>query len=488
MKIKIGVIPAAGKGLRAYPKTIHIPKTMFEIAGKPIILRNIEIMRDQLDIKEIFIVINYLGGSIKKYFGDGSKFGVKINYLRNDIMEDGPLRSIYVAKGYINEPFVVILGDEVYTNSNHEELLDFIEKKQDFDVICAVKKTDSPDQIKKNYSVELQGDKIVSIKEKPKEVKNDLLGCGTYVFTQKFFDYVKEYAKRNHGKNLVLMSLIDEIVKNGKSYAFSLKGDYTNVNTTEDLNTANYLIRNKNFDKYQIALIIPALNEEASIAKVIKDFKSHHEIDKIIVVDTNSTDRTVKIAESLGVEVISKEKLINGIKSLPGYGEKLKYGMDIADADILILTEADGTFRSKDLGKILEYMKDADMVIGTRTTRQMIEQGSNMGSFLRWGNVFLGKFIELLWWNQEPRFTDVGCTYRAIWKDSWLKMRKRIVGKGPEFSPEMMIEALKSKMRVIEIPVSYYSRGGGKSKHSVGFKKIKTGLKMVKMILKKRFL
>ena len=73
------------------------------------------------------------------------------------------------------------------------------------------------------------------------------------------------------------------------------------------------------------------------------------------------------------------------------------------------------------------------MVIGTRTTRQMIEQGANMEGPLRWGNVLAGKLVELLWWGQEPRFTDLGCSYRAIWKDAYLKIRDRLQGIGPEF-------------------------------------------------------
>lgn len=486
--ISVAVIPAAGKGMRSYPRTTYMPKVMFEIEGKPILQRNIEILRDKLGVKEIFIVINYLGSSIKRYFGNGGKFGVRITYLRNDIMQDGPLRSIYVAKDYIKEPFIVVLGDEVYVDSNHEELTQFIDKKKDFDIICAVKKTDNIDLIKKNYSVDLENERITAIKEKPRNVTNDLLGCGTYIFSPKFFNYVSEIARRNTGKKFILMKFINKMINEGKkAYAFPLKGGYINVNSVEDLNMANYTIKSKNFDRYKVNLIIPALNEEKSIARVIKEFKACKDIDKITVVDTNSTDRTVEIAKSLGVEVISKEKLVNGIKTLPGYGDKLKYGMNHSDYDILILTEADGTFRRKDIGKILEYLKDADMVIGTRTTRQMIEQGSNMGWFLRWGNVFLGKFIEVLWWSQEPRFTDVGCTFRGIWKDSYLKIKDNLHASGPAFSPEMMIESLRAHLRVIEIPVSYYKRLGGESKHSAGFKKIKTGFKMLNLILGKKF-
>ena len=180
-----------------------------------------------------------------------------------------------------------------------------------------------------------------------------------------------------------------------------------------------------------------------------------------------------------GAKVILEKKRV--------YGNALQKGIETAKGEIIILTEADGTFRSKDIVKILEYLKDADMVIGTRTTRQMIEQGSNMGWFLRWGNVFLGKLVEMLWWGQEPRFTDVGCTFRGIWKDSYLKIKDNLHASGPDFSPEMMIEALKAHLRVIEIPVSYYKRMGGESKHSAGFKKIKTGLKMLNIILGKKF-
>ena len=118
----------------------------------------------------------------------------------------------------------------------------------------------------------------------------------------------------------------------------------------------------------------------------------------------------------------------------------------------------------------------------------MIEQGANMEGLLRVGNVFAGKLIEALWWGQEPRFTDVGCTYRAIWKDAYLKIRDRLQGIGPEFSPEMMIEILRARKRIVEIPVSYYKRTAGVSKHSANYLKVsRTALKMLKLVLAKRF-
>ena len=63
----IGVILAAGKGVRAYPATRFIPKALLDIGGKSLIERNIEIMRDQLGIRKILIVIGHLGNQIIHY-------------------------------------------------------------------------------------------------------------------------------------------------------------------------------------------------------------------------------------------------------------------------------------------------------------------------------------------------------------------------------------------------------------------------------------
>jgi len=481
MENRIGVIPAAGRGVRIYPKTRTVPKVMLEIGGKPIIQRNIELMRDKLGVKEIYIAVNYLGNAIKSYFGDGSKFGVRITYVLNDDMGKGLVNSIYVMREHVKTKFFVILGDEVYVDSNHEELARMYGSK--FDAVIGVKKAKNALEIKKNYSVEIAGKRVVSLVEKPEKITNDYAGCGTYVFSPKIFEYIEKTPASKRSGIVELTDVINMMAKDGEVIPFFLAGDYINVNTPEDLNYANYTWRHLNFSKYSVTVIIPAYNEEKTIADVVEDFKTSKHVHEAVVVDTNSTDNTDKIAAEHGAKVMTRSG------PLCGYGEKLKYAMEQTKNDIMILTEADGSFRSKDIPKLLEYLKDADMVIGTRTTRQMIEQGANMDWFLRWGNLFLGKVAEVLWWKQEPRFTDVGCTYRAIWKDAFEQIKDNLHAKGPEFSPEMMVEILRAKKRVIEIPVSYYRRGGGESKHSKSkMKSFRTGLKMLSLILRKRFL
>jgi UDP-N-acetylglucosamine diphosphorylase / glucose-1-phosphate thymidylyltransferase / UDP-N-acetylgalactosamine diphosphorylase / glucosamine-1-phosphate N-acetyltransferase / galactosamine-1-phosphate N-acetyltransferase len=475
--IRLAVLPAAGRGVRAYPRTVHIPKVLLEVAGKPLLVRNLELLRDNLGIREFIVLIGHLADQIRETLGDGSRFGVHVRFVTVDDPGIGLAKGLYLAKNLVNEPFVTVLGDELYLDSNHREL---VGSRAPWEAICAVTQADDPRKIMKNYSVVLDGDRITEVEEKPTDVTGKLLGCGTYVFRPSIFDAIDRTPPSPRSGRVELTDAIRTLIREGKPVlGFRLAGDYFNINSVEDQNYANYLVRSREYARYQVSVIIPAWNEAGSIGAVVKDFLPH--VAEVVVADNESTDGTAEIARSLGARVCTKK--------LRGYGDALRYGLEEAKGDILVLVEADHSFRSKDLGKFLEFMKDADMVIGTRTTRQMVEQGTNMRGIVRWANVIVGKLIEALWWSQEPRFTDVGCTYRAIWRDVYEKIKPRLVGIGPEFSPELMIEVLRQHRRVIEIPVSYYPRLAGESKHSASFRHLaKTATKMLKLVFRKRFL
>ncbi len=473
----IGVIPAAGRGIRLSPYTGKTSKAMLMAGDKPIIEQNISIMRDYLGIDFIYVLTGYKSQQLESYLGDGKKFGVNITYIKINNIEDGLARGILEAEKYLKSDFCVILGDEVYYNTNHKELLQFLEK--DFTAVCAVKEVKHTYIIKKNYSVEIKDNAITSLTEKPETVTNHYLGCGTYLFKPDIFDYIRKTQPSARSKRVELVDVINSVAAEGKKVLpFMLKGEYVNVNNIDDYNAANYMLRSLQFDKKKISLIIPAYNEAASIGYVIEDFKG--KVDEILVVNNNSKDATEKIAIEKGAKVLTG--------SYKGYGDALKSGMDNAAGDIFILVEADGSFFARDLGKILEYLKDADMVLGTRTTKQMIEQAANMNFILRWGNVFVAKLIELLWlYKAEPRLTDVGCTYRGIWKSVYYEMRGSLSGKGPEFSPEMIIEAINYNKRTIEIPITYSSRVGGESKFSKNILgNARTASKMLRLIARKK--
>jgi len=239
------------------------------------------------------------------------------------------------------------------------------------------------------------------------------------------------------------------------------------------------------FQEHQVAIVVPAYNEEDTVADVVTEFLASEYVDRVVVVDNNCRDATAVRATAVGAEVITE--------SAPGYGCAIRAGLDHAlatGAQILVIVEADGSFRSNDLPKLLHYLDECRMVLGTRTTRQMVQQGANMDKKLRWGNVVMAKWLELLWYlPHEPRLTDVGCSYRALWAETWTTIRAGTREVGPSFSPEMICEAYRQGLRVIEIPVAYGARLGGESKHSDSFLKVaKTAIGMFRTICRKRFL
>ena len=472
---RIGVIAAAGKGRRIHPRSSTVPKVMLEIDGKPLLARNVELLRDALGIRDVVIVIGYLGEQIRSWFGDGSSLGVRITYAENADVDGGLGTLFRVIEPQVREPFVLLLGDELYLETNHAELRGIADG---YTAVCAMQETDDVDLIRKNYAVELRDGRIACLVEKPETVPNRYLGCGTYLFSPDIFQDARETSVSTRTGRLELTDIIDHAARRGAPVLpFVLAGNYLNVNSIEDLNVANFLARALHFESRRVSIVIPAYNEAASIAHVVRDFVPHaHEV---LVMDNCSADGTAELARAAGAVVHSRK--------LRGYGDACRQGMDAASGDVLVLVEADGTFRAKDLGKLLEFLKDADMVIGTRTTRQMIEQGANMDGILRWGNVVVGKLVEALWWKMEPRFTDVGCTYRAIWRDAYRRIRPYLTRDDAAFSPEMMIEIVRSEGRVIEIPVSYYRRRGGESKHSSSrWHSMRTGFRMLNLILRKR--
>ena len=474
--LRTAIVAAAGRGSRIHPRSIAVPKVLLEVAGKPLLTRNLELLRDQLGIREVHIIIGHLGDQIRAMYGDGAALGLDVHYHVNDDVDGGLGTALFVAEGAgIAEPFVLILGDELYLDSNHRDLAGL---EVPWDAVCALHRTDDVDVIRRNYSISLADGRITGLVEKPVEASSPYVGCGTYAFTPGIFADARATPRSVRTGRLELTDVIDHLARRGGVVrAFELKGHYLNVNTVEDLNAANYLARTLRFPEAKVSVVIPAYNEAAAIGHVVHDFRPHaHEI---VVMDNQSTDGTADIARAEGAVVHSR--------SLRGYGDALRQGLDAATGDILVLVEADATFRAKDLGKLLEFLKDADMVIGTRTTRQLIEQGANMDGLLRWGNVVVGKLVEVLWWANEPRFTDVGCTYRALWRDAWRKIRGYMTRIDAAFSPEMMIEMIRSGGRVIEIPVSYYRRRGGESKHSSSrWHSVRTGLRMLRLIAEKR--
>jgi len=447
-----GLIPAAGKGERARPYTAETHKGMLDINGTPNIQRIIGIMRDQLGITKIVIVIGYLGDTIKAYFGDGARFGVVIEYVENTELDKGLAWSISLAEPCIDaEYFCVMLCDECYIDSNHYALLSH--SYQGDTVTCCGIPVDDASLIQRNYAICLDADgNIDRLQEKPKVIPSNIMGTGTFLCGRPVFALLDEAFKRSEDGFVDFVSMLDSAHQARRCLGyFQIDGTYVNINDRDSLYQAKYYERIRNFADCSFGLIVYSEGSEENIEFTLRRYADLDIFSSISVV--------VPREHSIGQAVARTEtKLIICPDDVRQFGERLKYALDMATDEVLVLTEADYSFSSRDVEKLLAYLPESDMVLGTRTTRQLIEQGSTMTGLVRLANAFLGRLLELLWWNRRARFTDVGCTFRAIWKTSFDSIRDDLTSKGPELSAEMTIALLDQHQKVIEIPVNYFNR------------------------------
>jgi glycosyltransferase involved in cell wall biosynthesis len=226
-----------------------------------------------------------------------------------------------------------------------------------------------------------------------------------------------------------------------------------------------------------VTVVFPAYNEEKYIRAAVDDFFVTNVVDEVVVVNNNSRDRTAEEAAKTSARVVNELQ--------QGYGHALRRGLKEASGDIVILAEPDGTFIGRDVLKLLAYADDFDMVCGTRTTRELVWDQANMGWFLRLGNWTVAKIIQVLYGG--PSLSDCGCTLRLTHRTALAQIENDLTVGGSHFLPEMVILALKKRLKVIEVPVNYRGRVG-ESKITGNLKgTLETGLRMIGIIIKYRF-
>ncbi len=471
----IGLIPAAGKGVRARPYTTLVPKGMLQVDVRPNLERIIYLMRDALQIDEIYVTVGYLSAVIKAYFKDGSQLGVRLHYIDNTELDKGVAWLILLAGRQLSAPCCVILSDECYIGSNHAQLRYFPYKEAI--VACAAMKAENTKLIRRNYSVRKIGNRILNLLEKPQILENNLLGLGTFILTPEFFPLLEEACAQAPSGYVEFVTFIDSLCRNDPGgLCFEMEGSYFNINDRDSLNLARFYERNRSFADNRIALLLYSEGGEENIDFTINRYRRNRAIDEVYVVLPHDNTIEHKVRAS-GASVILCPLAVTL------YGEKIRYGMDRMVGDILIQAEAEYTFAEHDINKLLEYLKEADMVVGTRTTRQLIEQGSDMRGLVRIANIVLAKLIELLWWRREVRMSDVGCTFRAVWSSCYQETRDRLHGRGSELLAEMIIEIMYDRKRMIEVPVNYFNRSEAMN---AKYRNRKTFLRILSMIAGKR--
>lgn len=199
-----------------------------------------------------------------------------------------------------------------------------------------------------------------------------------------------------------------------------------------------------------VRVIIPALNEEKSIAKVIKEIPKSI-VKEIIVCDNGSKDATGSTAKAAGATVL--------IENERGYGASCLKGIDYVNTledntDIIVFLDGDYSDYPEEMQTIIAPIlnKDAEMVIGSRALG-LKEKGALTPQQV-FGNWLATKMLYLFY---GVKFTDLG-PFRAITLDALNKLK--MVDRNYGWTVEMQIKAAKQKIKSVEVPVSYRNRIG----------------------------
>ncbi|TRZ89940.1 MAG: glycosyltransferase family 2 protein [Methanosarcinales archaeon] len=208
-----------------------------------------------------------------------------------------------------------------------------------------------------------------------------------------------------------------------------------------------------------ISVIIPCMNEEKTIGKCIQKARAalkKEGLDGEIIVSDNSTDRSREIAQQMGAKVV--------IPMNRGYGNAYMEGIRYAKGTYLLFADADNTYDLHEMPRLLRPLIDgkADFVMGTRL-KGGIKTGSMPWLHRYIGNPMLTWILNMLF---HTRISDTHCGMRAIRRDSYLKLDMKT--EGMEYASEMIIEAARKKLRMTEVPVTYYPRITPSKLHSWG--------------------
>ncbi len=232
-----GIILHGGYGTRLRPLTHAGPKQLLPIGNKPMSQYAIEDLKEA-GITDIGVIIgDVYPEKVKEFYGDGSKFGIKITYIYQD-KPKGISHAIKLCRDFIgNDRFVVYLGDNILRKG----LVDYTKKFQSStaDAMILLCEVDDPSRF---GVAELDGKKIKKITEKPKNPISNLAVIGVYFLTPKIFDII-DILKPSWRGELEITEALQLLMEKGNTIEYDIvTGWWKDTGTPEDILHANQLV------------------------------------------------------------------------------------------------------------------------------------------------------------------------------------------------------------------------------------------------------
>jgi glycosyltransferase involved in cell wall biosynthesis len=217
-----------------------------------------------------------------------------------------------------------------------------------------------------------------------------------------------------------------------------------------DVSIYTIMINTSSYHSKSATIILPCQNEEEALPICLKQIQKvahEHNLELQIIVSDSSYDNSPKIAKDFGVELIKHD--------LNGYGNAYLKAIPFAKHKYIIMADSDATYDFSYIPKfIAELDKGADVVLGNRFSHNM-ELDAMPFLNKHFGNPILSGMLRLFF---HVNIKDSQTGFRAIRKSVISSLG--LVTTGMEFASELIIKAIRSKLRIVEIPISYRKRIG----------------------------
>lgn len=222
------VILAAGEGTRMRPLTYTRPKVMLPVFNKPILEHLIEELK-QAGVKDIIFVVGYRDDTIRGHFGDGSEWGLKIDYVtqRKQLGTADALRS---SSHLLEDRFLMLNGDAIINSKDIENIT-----RKNNGTAMGVFKVENPQDF---GVVELNDNNVTGIIEKPEEPPSNLINAGIYCFNQNILKAIEQTPKSKRGEYEITDS-IEILIKDGNEFRAEEISTWIDLGYPWDLLDAN---------------------------------------------------------------------------------------------------------------------------------------------------------------------------------------------------------------------------------------------------------
>ncbi|MFX1496000.1 MAG: sugar phosphate nucleotidyltransferase [Promethearchaeota archaeon] len=276
-----GIILSGGWGTRLRPLTCTIPKSLIPIVNKPVIERQILLLKSA-GVKEIILAVSVMSEVVQNYFKDGSKFGVKIHYT-NEKYPMGTAGAIKLAESYLKDENFFMLNGDIILNFNFKDMLEFHEKSQARGTIAS-KIVDDPSP----YGVLIINPETNQLKKflekeeyfPPNGKYTPIpINAGLYILEPEIFSYIEPNKKLSMERDI-----FHKLAAENKLFHFPITGIWKDIGKPYDLYQGSILLMND---------ILHNLNEKR----------------KSLIDDSVDIDPTTKIIHPC---VIGKKVIIRG--------------------------------------------------------------------------------------------------------------------------------------------------------------------------------